>query len=533
MTIEINDLARIGVVKDTPAYMLPPEAWTTALNMRLQDDGVISMLGWEGVFGTPGVAPHFLMPIRTASTTFWLYTSLLKAYGYDGTTHTDITRAAGGDYTASATRDWNGCILGGIPIVNNGNDVPQQWATVALATKLTALTNWPATLRAKVMRTFGPFLIALNLTDTGTARPHRIRWSHPADPGSVPASWDVTDPTRDAGENDLADSKAGIIVDGLSLGGTFYIYKESSTWKMRFVGGRKIMDLGDAAWLPDTGILAPRCVTAAKKGTIHVVATQDDIIWHNGNTVESVLTKRYRRTLFNDIDTTNFQNCFLFENANYNEVWFCYPSSGSTNPNKAIIMNYTNEGWAVTELDGITFRNAAAGPIEGATSTIWSDRSEAWEAATDAWSVINRRGVVAAATDDTKFWKLDTTNTRNGVAFVRQLQRESLSVLGQKRNGDWINDFEMMKFFSRVWPKIQGGPVMFRVGTQMLVNGTITWGSYYSFDPSTGAITPPLGVTADPLPLSGRSISVEWRTVNDSAWRIDGYKVDVQQMGMF
>lgn len=533
MTIEIDDIAKIGVVRDTPPYMLPPEAWTTALNMRMQDDGVISLLGWEQVFGTPGVAPHFLMPVRTASTTFWLYTSLLKAYGYDGTTHTDITRTVGGNYTASNTREWNGCILGGIPLVNNGADVPQQWATVALATPLTALTNWPATLRAKVLRNFGPYLVALNLTDTGVARPHRLRWSHPADPGSVPSSWDVTDPTHDAGEQDLSDSKAGVIVEGLALGGTFFIYKEMSTWKMRAVGGRKIMDLGDAAWLPDTGILAPRCVVSAKKGTIHVVATQDDIIWHNGNTVQSILSKRYRRTLFNDIDTTNYQNCFMYEDPEYNEVVFCYPSSGATNPNKAVILNYTNEGWAITEMDGINFRNAAIGPIESPTSTLWSDRSDAWDSATDAWGAIERRRVIAAATDDTKFWKLDSTNTRNGTVFTRTLKREALAILGQKRNGEWVVEYEMLKLFTRMWPKIQGGPVDFRVGTQMLVNGAVTWGNYYSFDPSTGEVTPPLGVTADPLPISGRTLSIEWRTTGSQAWRIDGYSIDVAQLGGF
>lgn len=533
MTIEIDDLARIGVIRDTPAYMLPPEAWTAVLNMRMVDDGVNSMLGWESTFGTPGVAPHFLMPIRTASTTFWLYTSLTKAYGYDGTTHTDITRAAGGNYTASNSREWNGCILGGIPVVNNGVDVPQQWATVALATPLTALTNWPAALRAKVVRNFGPFLVALNLTDTGVAKPHRVRWSHPADPGSVPSSWDVTDPTKDAGENDLSDSKAGVIVDGLPLGGTFYIYKEASTWKMRFVGGRRIMDLGDAAWLPDTGILAPRCVTVAKKGTMHVVATQDDIIWHNGNTVQSILSKRYRRALFNEIDTTNYQNCFMFENPDYNEVWFCYPSSGMTNPNKALVLNYTNEGWAITEADGITFRNAVVGPVEAPGTSLWSDRSDAWDDASDTWSSIERRRAVAAATDDTKFWKLDSTNTRNGSTFTRRLQREGLALLGRKRSGDWIVDFEVMKFFSRMWPKIQGGPVDFRVGTQMLVNGAITWGDYYSFDPTTGEVTAPLGVTADPLPVSARALAIEWRTTGSVSWRLDGYKIDVQASGMF
>ena len=106
--VEINDLGQIGSIVDTPSHLLPPEAWTLALNTHSVDLGMEKLLGWEQIFGTPGVAPHFHMAINTASATFWLYTSLTKAFGFDGATHTDITRGGGGganDYSASNTRD--------------------------------------------------------------------------------------------------------------------------------------------------------------------------------------------------------------------------------------------------------------------------------------------------------------------------------------------------------------------------------------------------------------------------------------------
>src|SRR5687767_14481194 len=121
--VDINDIAKIGAVADTPAYMLPPEAWTQALNMRVVDDGLESLPGWEQIFGTPSVVPHFGTSVTTASATFILYTSLTKAYGYDGTSHTNITRQSAGvdvDYTASDTTQWNGTLLGSVPILNNG-----------------------------------------------------------------------------------------------------------------------------------------------------------------------------------------------------------------------------------------------------------------------------------------------------------------------------------------------------------------------------------------------------------------------------
>src|SRR3972149_2481366 len=145
MDIDINDIAKFGAVADIPSYQLPPEVWTLALNMRAHDTGMERLGGWAQGFGTPGVAPHFLMPISTTSQNFWLYTSLTKGYVFDGTNHVNITRqlaAVDVNYTVSAGRGWNGTILGGIPILNNGTDVPQFWATISPGTKLADLTNW-------------------------------------------------------------------------------------------------------------------------------------------------------------------------------------------------------------------------------------------------------------------------------------------------------------------------------------------------------------------------------------------------------
>ena len=227
-TIDLNDLAKVGVVRDQPPYQLPPEAWSLMTNVRLRDESIERLLGWEQVFGTPTWAPHFVMPLSTAALQYWLYVSLAKAAVFDGTSHQDATRTSGGDYTTSFTHQWNGTILGGIPIFNNGVDIPQMWTPPAAATNFANLTNWTSTMRAKVVRALGPFLIAFNITDSGTNKPHLVRWGHPADPGSVPVSWDTADPTRDAGEVDLPDVNSGIILDALPLQGVMYIYKEGS-----------------------------------------------------------------------------------------------------------------------------------------------------------------------------------------------------------------------------------------------------------------------------------------------------------------
>jgi len=473
------------------------------------------------------VTPHFIFPVVTQSSIFWVYTSLTKAFVFDGTSHFDITRAVGGDYTANTTADWNGTLLGGILILNNGSDVPQFWAVASPTQKLANLTNWPTTHRAKVVRAFGPHLVAINITISGTIFPHRVLWSHPADPGSVPSSWDVTDTTKDTGHKELPDVQSGVLLDALPLGSTMFLYKESSVWKMRFIGGRFIFDFGESAWLSTIGLLAPRCVCLTGDGVRHVFASQDDILWHNGNNVESILNQRQKKRLFNEIDTVNYTNSFIFANPNNSEIWFCYPTDGAEQPTRALIMNYGGgQRWSITEADGITFRNAAIGQIENPSDEDWEANENLWDDDDGPWSELQRRRVILAGTDSSKFFNMDRGVTRDGLTFITTLSREGLSIIGRKRNGDWIVDHQQMKFFKRLWLKVQGGPINVRFGGQQTVDGPVAFGATVSFNPLTM-------VTADPGPVSGRAVGIEFSTTGSTSWRIDGYKIDLEAMGNF
>lgn len=527
MEVEIDKIAAYGAVADIPPYQLPPEAWTAALNMRARDNGLESLMGWAQVFGTPPVEPHFLLPVSGVAANFWIYTSLSKAYVYDGANHTNITRqlaAVDVDYTAASTPDWNGTFLGGVPLLNNGADIPQFWGTQSAGTKLANLTNWPTLLRTKILRAFGPYLMAFSLIDNGVTMPHTCQWSHPADPGFLPSSWDYTDTTVDAGRRDFPDVTSGVLQDALPLGSQMFIYKENSTWKARFIGGRFIFDFGESAWLTTSGILAPRCVCNTGDGTKQVVVTQDDIIWHNGNAVKSILDKRQRKTLFSQIDTTTFDQSFLFDNPVTKEIWFCYPGPGQAFPDRALIMNYSHgDVWPVTEADGISFRHAAVGGIESPSDEEWDDNEELWDEDTGPWSDLQRRRLLLASPDNTKIYNMDSGTTRDGAAINTTLQRIAMSITGKTRDGDPIVDFQRETLWTRIWPKIQGGPVSVRFGMQELVDGPVTWGQIDTFDP---AVSP----YCDPEPMSGRAMALEY-SGSGVQWRIDGYKLNVEPLG--
>lgn len=527
--VDINDIGLIGGVRDQPSYMLPPEAWSLAENVRAVEQGMEKLTGWEATFGPPLFPVSFILPVTVRGLTYWLYTSLTSAAVWNGTAHFNITRnVGGGGYSTVAHRNWQGALFGGLPILNNGVDIPQYWPNQTTSTRLANLPNWPGPLRAAVIRPFTNFLVALHLTDGSTVLPHTIQWSHPAPAGSVPSSWDYANPAVDARRKDFEDVESGVIQDALRLSSALYVYKETAIHRMRYIGGRLVF--GFDSFLETTGLLAPRCVCAVQssQGSVHVFASNDDILIHNGASVRSALDTKMRRALFSSLDTTFYVNSFIFDNPMRREVWFCYPTGGAPFglPNRAVILNYAREPWRVTEADGMNaVLGSALGDIggQGGADLAWDATTNVWDDASGSWSQSARRKVVLAMGG--VFMLHDSGTNRDGAPFIARLRRDGLSVIGRKRNGEWIVDHQVEKMVDRLWPKVRGGSVMVRVGVQATVDGPTQWGVERTFDPTTEVF-----VDVDP-PQSGRSISVEF--FGDTSWSLDGYKINVSTLGEF
>ena len=517
--VSVYNLGSVGIVKDVPAHLLPPEAWTDGANMRMQDGMAKRTLERAQVFGTPTVAPGFVFAVPSSSDFFWLYANLTSAYAYDGTSHVDITRGAG-PYTSTLLRDWNGCILGGVPILNNGNDVPQYWPTLATGTDLANLVNWPATLRAKVVRNFGTFLVALNLTDGGSLLPHALRWSHPADPGTVPSSWDVTDPSVDAGQTHLTDIQGGEILDGVLIGNYLVIYKERSAHLMRFIGGGDIFGF---ELLLNQGLIAARCAALVDSGIRHFCVGEDDVYTHTGTkAVEYPLDKKDRRYLYNDIDETNRRNAFAFDNPANEEAWFAYPTEGMEFPNKALVWNYRNGSVEFRDFVGLS---ADIGNLPATTPETWDSSSGSWDSDTVPWNPVGERQIVVADPEGVKLWALDMELVAGSPNQLSFLQRTGLAIIGKDRQGQPKADFQSAKLWKRVWPKITGSAsVEMRFGVQQEMDGDISWNGYQAYSKSQKFID------IDP-PLNGVFGAIEFRSTTPAFWQVEGYDVDVEVVG--
>lgn len=303
----------------------------------------------------------WLMPFPPTNSPIWVYASItaVKKLGTiresaGSWAMTDITRASGGNYNITLMERWQGAVFQGLGVFNQIQDVPQLWNPIAAATPVIAMPNWStnpegANSRVKVLRPYKNFLISLGIknSSSGAEYPYRLRWSHPAPPGESPSSWEVANPANDAGETDLAET-SDVLVDGLTLGDTFMVYKELTTWGLQYVGGRNIMRVWKV--LAESGLLSQDCVSAFPGG--HFVATRNDLIVHGGgeNSSQSVIKNKLRHWLNVNLNYSYKYNCFTVAYAHEQEIWFCFPTIGSIYANMAIVFHWDTGICSVQDL---------------------------------------------------------------------------------------------------------------------------------------------------------------------------------------
>ncbi|MBM3273068.1 hypothetical protein FJY94_07490 [Candidatus Kaiserbacteria bacterium] len=509
----VGGVGSIGMVADKKPHELPFQAWSDARNVRFLDAFVEKFLG-ETSYTTPNIAPYFLLPVPTVTNIFWLLAGLAKTHCFDGTAHTDITRTVGGDYAATEDLNWTGSVFNGIPLINNSVDAPQMWSPVAASQALQALSNWPANTTCRTLRAFRNFLIAGDITKSGTRYKQMVKWSHPAGVGALPSSWDETDATKDAGEWPLAETP-GAILDFVPLRDLNIVYKEDAVYKMQWVGGVYVFSFRELT--TEIGLLSRRCAVGFKPG-FQAFLGQGDIHRHDGQQTVSILDGRMRRWLVNNIDSTYYKRSFAVAYAKKPEVWFCFPASGNSLPTLAIVWNWQDDTITVRELGDVA--HISAGNLV-ATSELWSGDSRTWAGDTEEWDVSTynpaTKDLVLAKPGTPVLTVGEQTNQVVGASMTAYVERTGLGIPFKVSAPP---DFTSMKFFSELWPRIEGtagGVVQITVGVQDSVDGAVSWRA-----PQSYVIGTTEKVEAD---IAGRLLAVRFESTTDVEWRLHGYDI--------
>lgn len=509
-----KNIGSIGVNRDLSSAELPPNAWTDAQNIRFLDGYASQFLGHGQVYGTPSAEPQHIVPVSVGGARYWIYATAAKTYCVTVTggaaVETDLTHATP---RTGVVNQWTSTVLSGIPILNVGDTskVPMSW-DLNTANNFVDLPNWPAGYYCKSLRAYKNSLVALNVTAGGTNYPYMVLWSHPADPGSIPSSWDVTDAAKDAGQIDCAEG-GDAIMDGLQLRDSFMIYKEASVWRMDYTGGPFVYRFSKVLGI--SGALNRNCIVEIDGQ--HLVLTGSDVMVHDGQQATSVLDKSTRRWLFQNIDASYINLCFVARNPFFNEVWICYPAIGSTSCTRAMIWNYRDNTVSFRSLPNVN--HISFGAVDNGLSDAWASDSAPWGSDLTAWNgpdYVPSTTRLMAASADTKLFLMDASAAFDGAMPDAYLERRGLS----------FDAPEAMKLAKGIKANITGN-----VGDTVLVY--IGGANDPYEDPAYGApMTYTIGETVQLYTFcTGRFIAIKFATGTAYQWRLDSFAIEVETAG--
>lgn len=498
----------VGILTDPLASDLPIEAWSGGKNIRFKNGRVSKAQGHSEVF--PKIpqdgAPLYALPYLSQNVPYWFVGTQDKIYRTEGSSWVDFSRT-GDAYSASDIFPWNGGFLSGIAVVNNGFDTPQTLRPND--NKFVDLLHWPTNTRAKVVRPFKNYLVAMNLTKNSVEMPTVIKWSSPADPGEVPFTWDENDPTNDAGESPLADT-AGAIVDGKKLRDSFIIYKEDSVYSMRYIGGVYVFQFQQL--YDDVGMLAPNC--AAEFDGKHFVIGQGDVYVHNGVQKKSVIDGKMKTYLFNAIQGS-VGSVFVVPDYNNMEMWICFQSSvqtgGNSGADQAIIWNWAEDTWTIRDLPNVVA--ATVGIVDPQDSDAWDVDNNSWDIDPVTWGAATynptKSKILMVSKQNKKVYVVGNTSLFDGSVFKSRVERTDLY------GGDDLS----IKHVTTVTPHITGtGMCDIYVGTSMKLDSAVEWEGPYKFD-----IAKDYKIDCR---VAGRNLGFRFEFDSQGSWEFNGYTVE-------
>lgn len=519
----------MGVVKDMAPQEMPDFAWSDVYNVRFANNSVLQRDGYTEILSDMSSTPSYVTSVRQVDNVSDLivwFTQNNTTHVWDGVSATaaEITNAS---ITGSSTVNaWTSTLLSGVLVATNGVDTPQRWVFPGdTSTLLVDLDNWTATHSCRIMRSFRQHLFALDTTEDGTRYPYRVKWSHPADPGTVPSSWDEGDPTVDAGTFDLIEG-GDIIIDGLPLKDQFFIYKENSTWSARYVGGQSIWNFNQVfnGW----GLMAKSAVCEANG--FHYLVTRTDVLRHNGYDVESIANGRVRDYLIDNIAPTQIEAVRAVHHGSRQEVWFCFNNGNSSSGcNEALVWNYRFETWSIIDLPDIN--SICRATLASAADT------ETWDGEVlDSWN-----GGDVVRWDGTSIYPIDqliwssvasnhisrTTQDSYGQAGVEPaclIERTGFPLAGYRRMGEGPTVDTRVKYVKAIWPRVRvrrdglNTDLNFYVGHRMTMADDVTWEGPYVFD-----------ATQDrkiDCRVTGREISIRMISYSLAGWILDSIDIE-------
>ena len=552
--LPVENLGKMGVNTDVPAWQLPPNVWSSSNNVRFDDLSVRKSQGLKEVFDDLGnLTPLHLETYQSGNGTgtFWIAFGEASIQLWDGSSWSYITPdPAPTPLPVDSPGQWQTTKLGSIVYATNGINPPYYWDGNK-DNNFEPIPDWTSSDSSphkygavQTLAGFKSFLWAgnvfVNNDDTGSAQNKNfgrsVYWSNMTN-FYTPPNWDIKDDS-DAGFYELLDSMGGV-VHMQQLRESMMIYKSDSIIVSTFIGAPFMFTFQTIS--PEIGVLCKNAVADFPGG--HWFVGRSDCYVNNGQTIETKLTNRVQSEMFKDIDGDYAHNTYCVTDWANNEIWTCYPTVGSSRPNRALIWNYKNDTFSFRDLfektghikygiapvqKGVQWGGDVpvgdeVGPPPMEMSTNYY--TGGWETSTDSWGTQSYDDAVEhlvwANSEDLsgerQLYRHESGNLIKGVTMPTAIERSGID----------LGDPSTVKYVSAVYPKMwtSSADATFNVWTahQMNTEDTVTWEGPKVFNPDT--------MNKISVRTSGKFFGIRMESNGDFDWLLSGLEWETATSG--
>lgn len=361
--LPLRNLGQFGIINDVDAYGLPPTAWSSGVNVRFKNGSVLRSPVYRSAFTSlANSSPRYVAANTPAGGTDNIILGSLngRVASFKNGTETDLTLSG---YTNSNSElAYSSAHLGNVFYINRGDRVP--WFMRTSDTSMQSLATggsgaWPSNYTATLIRASNSALIAFGITKAGVSLPQMVKTSEFAQSGAIPANWDPTITGTNATENILAEME-GPIVDAQNLGEIVIVYGAAETWTMQLTGDTNIWAYHRI--FSDAGAINANCSVEVNRK--HYVFGLTDIWVHDGVSMQSIADQRTRNFIFQAINVSKADRCFVRHNPVLKEIYFYFVSGDGLTGflstvndgcNRAAVFDYVNNTWSYDDAPFVYF----------------------------------------------------------------------------------------------------------------------------------------------------------------------------------
>ena len=253
-----------------------------------------------------------------------------KLYRFDKSSMTDLTRASGGDYSATF---WDFAPYGNWLIATDYADAPQVKKSIEDGTiKFVALGGTPP--NAKYCLMDHGHLILAYLNYGSVVYPKQIMWSGQELPEAIDYN-NPTDLTTGADYQEFPEMD-GVITGLAKVGGGWALFSENSITLAYYIGGSYTFRF-DANAIKNVGCFYPSSLISIGD---RVFFWSKDSIWELSSAGIREVGQHVKRNLFATLDITQSAKIKAWSEPSNSLIRWVYITSSAANPDKVLTYNY-------------------------------------------------------------------------------------------------------------------------------------------------------------------------------------------------